>query len=327
MNRALIKKCLTDAQWLFLALGVLLFGFCWLRVWIVSLLETPRFAVIIEQFWDKFGQLSPVSFAELISYSGRVALTYLEPVVVFGLAIWAIARGSDVVSGELGRGTMEMLLGQPIRRSQVLWTQAAVTIAGGALLCAICWCGIGVGIHYTTVTVSPPSEWRIPLINIQVPNPLGAQGARQVPLASQVHAADMVPPAVNLFAFCICVAGIATLMSSWDRYRWRTIGIVSGFYIVETILKVVSVSAPHLNWLRWWTFVTAFEPQWFAAIASRARTSDQPQLNWAVVLLDEQGQFAGWGPMGHNGVLVAIGLAAYLAAAVIFSRRDLPAPI
>ena len=49
--------------------------------------------------------------------------------------MFAIARGSDVVSGELGRGTLEMLLAQPVSRLQVLYTQAAVTLVCLLLLC------------------------------------------------------------------------------------------------------------------------------------------------------------------------------------------------
>jgi hypothetical protein len=34
-----------------------------------------------------------------------------------------------------------------------------------------------------------------------------------------------------------------------------------------------------------------------------------------------------WGPGANNAVLLGVGAVAFIAAAVIYSRRDLPAPL
>jgi ABC-2 type transport system permease protein len=114
-----------EARLLLAALAALMFAFCWVRVFIVSRLQTSQFAAIVEQVWDQFKSFSPVPLDQLLSYTGRIAIGYNEPVVVFGISIFAIARGSDAVSGELNRGTLEMLLAQPVSRLQVLYTQAS----------------------------------------------------------------------------------------------------------------------------------------------------------------------------------------------------------
>ena len=75
-------------------------------------------------------ELLKLPFEQLATYSGRIALAYDLPIVILCVSVWAIARGSDCVSGELGRGTMEMLLAQPVSRLQVLLTQATVTTIG-----------------------------------------------------------------------------------------------------------------------------------------------------------------------------------------------------
>ena len=80
-----------------------MFAFCWLRVWIVSLLPTDRFKTIVEQFRE-FERFVPVPFEQLFTYPGRIALTYDELIVVMCMAMWAIARGSDCVAGELCAG-------------------------------------------------------------------------------------------------------------------------------------------------------------------------------------------------------------------------------
>ena len=38
-----------------------------------------------------------------------------------------------------------------------------------------------------------------------------------------------------------------TTLASFDRYRWRTIGIVTSFYIVQSILKMLATAVPGLK--------------------------------------------------------------------------------
>src|SRR5436190_13293652 len=137
-------------------MSLLLFAFCWLWVFIVSRLQTSQFAAIVEQVWDQFKDVYPVPLDQLLSYTGRLAVVYNEPIIVFGVSIFAIARGSDVVSGELGRGTLEMLLAQPVSRLQVLYTQAAVTVGGIGLLCVLTLAGTAAGIYTIKVKEDIP---------------------------------------------------------------------------------------------------------------------------------------------------------------------------
>src|SRR5690606_33401342 len=133
----------------------------------------------------------------LAAPAGRVAIAYDDPLVMVVVSIWAIARGSDVVSGEINRGTMEMLLAQPIRRSALLFSHAAVTVIGAALLAYVSWLGTWVGL--TFISLEEPVSTRI-----------------------------FIPPAVNLFSLGFFLAGFSTMLSAGDRYRSRTIGIVVG---------------------------------------------------------------------------------------------------
>ena len=134
MNRVLLAKCVREARLLFLACFAALFLFCFFRMYIVSRVEMDSFAKIVGELWDKWSDFSPVSLKQLLSYPGRVAITFDEPIVLLCITIFAIARGSDCISGELGRGTMEMLLAQPLSRWQIVVTQATVTVYGLAIL-------------------------------------------------------------------------------------------------------------------------------------------------------------------------------------------------
>lgn len=322
MNRALIRKSVGDGKWLLLGCVLTLFAFCWMRVWLVSLVDMNRFQQILDLLPGDWKRFSPVEFDWLVTYTGRIALTYDEPLVVLCMSLWAIARGSDVVSGELGRGTMEMLLAQPLSRMQILVTHSTVTMIGIAILALASWAGIIVGVETTTVTEQVRPTFNIPLTDLNVPIPFAEAKPVVSAMSEKVDNWDMLPAVVNFFALGLFMAGLTTLMSSWDRYRWRTIGIVVTFYIAFTIIKIAGMAADHLAWLKYITIFTAFEPEVFVSVAIKT-----PEQTWSLLLRDESGGIIGLGPSGYNLVLIGVGMIAYASAARIFARRDLPAPL
>ncbi len=280
------------------------------------------FARIVGELWDKWSAFSPVSLEQLLSYSGRIAITFDEPIVVFGMAVFAITRGSDCVSGELGRGTLEMLLAQPLSRLQVICTQSAVTVYGIALISICVWGGLTAGIHTFSVQEEVQREFVIPYIKIRIPNPFAPKEPVRIPLSEKVNANDFLPATVNLFALGVCVAGVTTFLSACDRYRWRTIGLASGLFVLQMIVKLGAMAIPEFKWLNYGTIFTAYNPQVIVELAVRS-----PDTVWNLVMRSPSGEFLSLGPVGHDLVLIGIGLVGYVAAAIIFQRRDLPAPL
>lgn len=322
MNRMLLKKSLEEARLLFAASFVCLVAFAWLRCYIVSRLEMSSFATIIEQLWDKWKEFSPVPLSQLLSYTGRIAITYDEPIVVLTISIFAIARGSDCISGELGRGTMEMLLAQPVSRLQVLFNQAVVTIAGLAGLSLAVWLGLLGGIYTCQVKDEVPKTlFTVPILGAPINDPFAKPEIVRKPLREKVAPEHFLPGSLNLFSLGVCLAGLSTLASSWERYRWRTIGVVITFYILQTMLKVVALTIAPLKWLKYSTLLTAYEPQRYIS-----QTVNEG-AGWQLQITDSAGKLLDWGPLGYDLVLVGAGLAAYVLAAVIFVRRDLPPPL
>jgi ABC-2 type transport system permease protein len=322
MNRALIRKNIGDGKWLLLGCTVALFAFCWMRVWLISLVDMHRFQQILDLLPGDWQRFSPVDFDWLVTYTGRIALTYDEPLVVLCMILWVIARGSDVVSGELGRGTMEMLLAQPLSRMQVLMTHSTVTVVGIVILALASWAGIVVGVETTMVTEQVRPTFNVPLTNLDIPIPFAELKPVQSAMSEKVDNLDFLPAVVNFFALGLFLAGLTTLVSSWDRYRWRTIGIVVTFYIAFTIVKIAGMAADHLAWLKYVTIFTAFEPEVFVAVATNT-----PEQTWSLFLRDEAGAITELGPTGYNLILIVTGLFAYALAARVFARRDLPAPL
>ncbi|MFO0818116.1 MAG: ABC transporter permease subunit [Pirellulales bacterium] len=326
MNGALWSKCVREARWLLVACILAVFAFCWVRVWMVSRIDTERFTAILDLLPGEWKKFTVVEMDWLITYAGRIALAFDEPIVVFGMSIWAIARGSDVVSGELNRGTLEMLLAQPVSRLQVLGHQAAVTLCGVVLIAAAAWLGTWSGIQTTSVKEQVKPSWSLPFgipgVGKEIPRPWGPTETRYTPMSTKVSSEVFLPSAANLLSLGVFLAGVSSLVSACDRYRWRTIGIVVSGYVVQTILKLVGMASDDWRWLTYLSVFTPYEPEWGAQLAM-----ESPDLAWSIVRYDSAGRWVGVGPLGDDLGLIAGGLLAYGLAAVIFQRRDLPAPL
>jgi ABC-2 type transport system permease protein len=137
-----------------------------------------------------------------------------------------------------------------------------------------------------------------------------------IQLEEPVRAAIFLPCILNLFALSVFIAGLATLVSSCDRYRWRTIGLVGAFYAVEMVVKAVGRLAPNFHWLTYFSFLGPFEPQTLVA---------DPRRTWSFWIVQDDTLL--FGGLGYDTVLLGLGLGCYLLAGVIFARRDLPAPL
>src|SRR5207237_10006524 len=172
------------------------------------------FAAIVEQLWDQFKDFWPVSLEQLLSYTGRIAVGYNELIIVFGVSIFAIARGSDVVSGELGRGTLEMLLAQPVSRLQVLYTQAVVTFGCLLILCSLTVAGTAAGIHTTQVKEDlPPPSLTIPGLGLRIPLSLRKPEKVWIPMSEKTKASHFVPGAVYVLCLGVALAGCSIFLS------------------------------------------------------------------------------------------------------------------
>ena len=112
-----MSKFVRESTLLWIALAIGLFAFAWFRVWVVGEVDTARFKQILELLPKDWRRFAAVDFDWITSYLGRTSLTLDEPMIMMLIGGWGIVRGSDVVSGELNRGTMEMVLAQPVSRT------------------------------------------------------------------------------------------------------------------------------------------------------------------------------------------------------------------
>lgn len=246
----LVAKTIRDARLLFFAVLVLMFFFPWFFVAATTLVSMPAFAEFVTRaFPENLQRVWGVPFSEVATPAGRVALVFVHPLVLLSALGWSIARGSDCVSGEIGRGTMEMLLAQPVRRISLFTSHALVTIGGSALLALAVWCGTVVGMRTTEIY-------------------------------EQVSATRYVAAALNVFGLMVCLGGMSALASSWDTQRWRTIGIVISVYVASAALAILGQISDRWSWVGYASFLSAFKPQTMvahpdAAWSFLAHTSDR----------------------------------------------------
>jgi len=274
-NTAIWKKTWGDQRVLVLSLIALWTGFPWLYIWLSAQIPMPAFQdVLLRAIPKDWQRLSGVPFTEVATHAGRVALAFVDPVVVLAATVWGITRGSDAVSGQLERGTMEMVLAAPVRRVAVFVTQALATTVAAALLCAVLFVAV-----WTAIVFGP---W-----------------------AGKVDPLRFLPAVANVFGLMVCVAGISAGVSAADSYRWRTVGILCGFYVFSILAKLVGRLSSPLWWVGYVSFLNAYEPQRLVGDAAES-----------------------WRRLAeYDAVLIGVGLVAYAIGAVLFARRDLPAPL
>lgn len=324
MTRLLMKKVVQESALLFLACGAMLFTFCWVRVWIVCQFDLEQFAPLLKQF-KPFERFSPIPLEQFLTYAGSIAMTFNEPVLIVCIVVWSIARGSDVVSGEIGRGTMEMLLSQPISRTRLLVTHATVCTIGLALLCFLAWLGIFMGVQFNSVqeTISPTVEMKVPFLPLQIPVPIGESYTVDTLLSEKAPPHWYAGPTLNLFGFGFFVLAVTSMLSCFDRYRWRTIGFMLAVYVIQFLIFLLSRATDYTGFCKYLSFFALYQPD---GAVQLARIEPAAALD-----IVARTQVAGWpnwlGPGGMCLMLVSLGLVAYAIGWQRFVRRDLPAPL
>jgi ABC-2 type transport system permease protein len=238
---ALWAKAVLEARLLLAAEMFVIVVFGTIYVWLTSQVDLGALGTFLKALPASFERVAGVPFNSIATPAGRLAMFFVDPVTVFVAASWSIARGSDCISGEIGRGTMELLLAQPVHRAAIIVVQALVTMAGAALIALATWSGIWLGIQLTG-------------------------------FAADVEPTRFMPSALNLFGFMFFLTAFGTLISAFGRDRRRTVGLLVGFYLVQVLMKVIARAAPNWGWLIYGTFLGAFDPQLVAI---------HPETAWA----------------------------------------------
>lgn len=327
MTLVLVRKLLRDARWPLLAVCLLMFLFSALWVKVAQRITTeiaPFFYSlgaglgVGKEVFDEVVFKGPGKITQAVLGGADIqferptdflAVELLHPVVVILAGLWAVGRAGAALAGELDRGTMELLLSQPVPRHRLVVAHFLVDCVCIPAVCLSILAGTQAGLALVgPFKVDYSSMSKLP----EVVQPFVKAGPAELAVDTKGQAGGLT----NLAALMFAQSGLTMLVSACGRSRTRAIGLA-------TLVGVVMFSANVIGQL------------WDAAAVVRPATVFyyyQPQQIWLKdQWLVDLGEV--WTP-GRSlvavpvvGVLFGVGAAGYLTAGWVFGRRDLPAPL
>jgi ABC-2 type transport system permease protein len=236
-----------------------------------------------------------------------LSIGYVHPLVQTILCVWAIGRAAGAIAGELDRGTMELLLAQPLARFRVILAHAWVDLLTIPVLCLALWAGTWLGAWL----VGPIRVNEADLPKLPVPVRMKPPSPEQLAL----EPAAVGPALLNVAALIFAVSGTTMALSAAGRFRSRVLGTAVLVTLVQFLVNLVGQLWEALAFLRPLTVFYYYQPQ--QVILSGTWSVDLAVWNGGQPLCYVPGA----------AVLFAVGLAGYLVALGVFTRRDLPAPL
>jgi ABC-2 type transport system permease protein len=250
MTWILVRKLLRDLRLAWVAVALLLFAFQILWARITSritgeiLVAFQRLGISVDTIrnliFEGPGQViqAIVGGADIRIESAEELMTvaYVHPLTLTLLCLYAVGRSAQAIAGEIDRGTMELLLAQPLRRSQVIAAHVLVDLLSLPPLCLMLWLGTWAGAALfggldSTQPLGRIDPWRF-------------------------------APALLSAASLVCAASGMTLwLSSLGRSRVRVWGGAVLLLLLLFLLNVVGQLWEPMEWVRRWTCFYYYQPQ------------------------------------------------------------------
>jgi ABC-2 type transport system permease protein len=320
--RTLVPKLLRDVRLPLIVVGLLLGGYQILWVKITQRITgqlLPFFLGMAEAQNIKASYIEDVLFkgpgqivrtligGEHITLDRAMDLLsigYIHPLIQTILCVWAIGRASGAIAGEIDRGTMELLLAQPIARTRVVLAHLAVDFLTIPLLCLSMWGGTWLGARI----VGP---FRVDAQDLKLPFPVHVR-----PEMLEVDPGAFGPALWNIAALVFAVSGYTIWISAAGRFRWRVLGLAVFLTLLQFLINLLGQFWDAMAVLRPFTVFYYYQPQQIIL-----------QRHWTVDLGDAWNGGKPLAAVNVVGVLIAVGVIGYLMALWTFRRRDLPAPL
>ena len=321
----LVKKSLRDLRLPLAVVAALIIGFqcLWVKVSQRAVTQlSPFFSTIA----NRAGLFQDQLEDQIFSGPGRIVQTlaggerihferamdvlsigYMHPLMLIVLCVWGIGRAASALSGEIDRGTSELLLAQPIRRADVVIAQFVVDLIVIPIIALSMWAGTTLGFFLVGKFVVRPED--LERLFGTLPFEIKVR-----PELLETNLWAFGPGLANVVALVFAVSGITIALSAGGRFRFRVMGWAVLIILVQFIANLVGQLWDAVTWMRPLTIFYYYQPQNIILAQS-----------WTIDL------FAGlhdpaW-RVPFVGVLLGVGLLGYFAALVTFTRRDLPAPL
>ena len=260
MTWILVKKLLRDVRvaWTIVAILLFLFQILWARITmrvttqIISAFERQGISlemitqILLNQNADgqsneMLGQMiQAIIGGENIALDragDMMSVAYVHPLVLTILGIWALGRAANAIAGEIDRGTMELLLAQPIRRGQLVLAHLLVDAIVFPCLCATMWVGTYCG-----------TWW------------MGLQSATN-PM-QKVDPFRFLTALMCVTMLLFAISGFTIALSSVGRSRARVWGWAITLLLAMFLVNVFGQIWPEvLGWMRPFTIHYHYQPQ------------------------------------------------------------------
>jgi ABC-2 type transport system permease protein len=164
----------------------------------------------------------------------------VHPLVQTILCVWAIGRAAGAITGEVDRGTMELLLAQPVPRGRLILAHLCVDCIVIPLLCLSLWGGVWLG------------GWALGIL---------AVGAPRNPNALVIDPLAFAPALLSAATLLFAVSGYTFCVSALGRFRSRVLGVAVLLTLVQFLVNVVGQLLPGLEPFRPLTVFYYYQPQ------------------------------------------------------------------
>jgi ABC-2 type transport system permease protein len=258
MTAILVRKLLRDVRLALVAVALLLAAFecLWIKIaerlsgHLLPLLQwlaagrniLPR--QVEEEIFRGPGQLIRTLIGgEQVSIfrpADLLSVGYVHPLVQTILWIWAVGRASGAVAGEVDRGTMDLLLAQPVSRARLILAHLRVDLVVIPVLCLSMWAGVWLG------------AWAVGVLDVGAPRDALALRVNPLPAAAAL-------PSVAALVFA--VSGYTMWLSAGGRYRSRVVAAAVLLTLVQTLINVVGQLWSVVEPLRPFTVFYYYQPQ------------------------------------------------------------------
>jgi ABC-2 type transport system permease protein len=233
-----------------------------------------------------------------------LSIGYIHPLMQTVFCIWAIGRASGAIAGEIDKGTMELLLAQPLARFRVVMAHLCVDILTIPMLCLSLWTGTCLGtwlvgpyqVHteeFKGFTVNVPEEWL------------------------RVDPAAFGPALWNVGALIFAVCGYTMWLSAAGRFHWRVMGGAVLITLLQFLVNLLGQLWDQMEWMRPLTVFYYYQPQKIILHQDHAWTANLSVWNGGQPLVE----------VPVLAVLFGVGIIGYAMAFWTFQRRDVPAPL
>jgi ABC-2 type transport system permease protein len=307
MTATLVRKLLRDIRVPLLVVMVLLAAFqcLWAKVTariteeiLPTVTKHLPLEVLIDIVFKGPGQIIQTLIGgesiNLLHARDVLSIGYVHPLTQIILCIWAVGRAAGAIAGEIDRGTMELLLAQPVSRMRVIAAHLLVDLVAIPLLClALCagnWLGVACFGHI---------DWN------------AGEASQELRVAPTIF----LPALMNAAALVFAVSGYTMWLSSAGRFRGRVLGIAILITLLQFLVNVIGQLWEKVAPLRPLTVFFYYQPQQIIL-----------EDRWSVSL-GSAWQLGQPLPINVIAVLCAVGCLGYGMAFWTFSERDLPAPL